>query len=207
MCSGCSKRSQVVNATAEPGVYRDRVTVHLIVGLPGAGKTTRAKELETARSALRLTPDEWQMAIFHDDEPTSWRTARRVEQRERIEGKLIEIGIRAARLGVEVILDFGLWSKEERSALRWIAGRVGVDCEVVYLPIDLDEQRSRIDRRYTTQDGQFLMTHQELEEWHGRFDVPDDDELRGGPIPPAPEGFRTWSAWAADRWPTLSDAY
>lgn len=32
--------------------------VYLIVGLPGAGKTTRAKELELAESALRLTPDE-----------------------------------------------------------------------------------------------------------------------------------------------------
>ena len=36
--------------------------VYLIVGLPGAGKTSRAKELEISTPALRLTPDEWQGA-------------------------------------------------------------------------------------------------------------------------------------------------
>ncbi len=45
-------------------------TVYLIVGLPGAGKTTRAKELEISASALRLTPDEWQLMLFGDREPT-----------------------------------------------------------------------------------------------------------------------------------------
>jgi predicted kinase len=38
--------------------------VYLIVGLPGAGKTTHAKELEASTSALRLTPDEWQIALL-----------------------------------------------------------------------------------------------------------------------------------------------
>jgi hypothetical protein len=32
------------------------VIVYLIVGLPGAGKTARAKELEISPSSLRLTP-------------------------------------------------------------------------------------------------------------------------------------------------------
>jgi predicted kinase len=40
--------------------------VYLIVGLPGAGKTSHAKELEISASALRLTPDEWQIALFGD---------------------------------------------------------------------------------------------------------------------------------------------
>jgi predicted kinase len=33
-------------------------TLFLICGLPGAGKTTLAKEIELARPALRLCPDE-----------------------------------------------------------------------------------------------------------------------------------------------------
>ena len=36
-------------------------TLHLMVGLPCSGKTTLAKQLEQERSALRLTPDEWQI--------------------------------------------------------------------------------------------------------------------------------------------------
>jgi hypothetical protein len=49
------------------------VTLYLVVGLPGAGKTTRARELEATLPALRLTPDEWQWALFPDDGPEDWR--------------------------------------------------------------------------------------------------------------------------------------
>ena len=42
-------------------------TLHLMVGLPCSGKTTLAKKLEQERSALRLTPDEWQIALFGQD--------------------------------------------------------------------------------------------------------------------------------------------
>ena len=34
------------------------MTIYLVVGLPGAGKTTRARQLERSERALRLTPDE-----------------------------------------------------------------------------------------------------------------------------------------------------
>ncbi len=34
-------------------------TLHLICGLPCAGKTTLERQLEQDYAALRLTPDEW----------------------------------------------------------------------------------------------------------------------------------------------------
>jgi predicted kinase len=179
------------------------VTIYLIVGLPGAGKTTRAKELEASESALRLTPDAWQMAIFHGDEPTQWRSPERVDQRERIEGLLVEVGMRAARLGINVVLDFGLWGRDERSALRWIASSMGLRAQVVYLPIDYEEQRSRIRSRYRTEPGQFQMHDAELRRWQLQFQEPDDEELRGARIPPVPPGHATWSHWASERWPSL----
>ncbi|MFL6043878.1 MAG: AAA family ATPase [Propionibacteriaceae bacterium] len=37
-----------------------------MVGLPAAGKTTRAKELAVAHQALRLTPDHWMIPLFGD---------------------------------------------------------------------------------------------------------------------------------------------
>jgi predicted kinase len=183
------------------------VTIHLIVGLPGAGKTTRAKELESTESALRLTPDEWQMAVFAGDSPTQWRSKDRADQRDRIEGKLVELGMRAAQLGTNVVFDFGLWGKDERSALRWIAGTLGVRAEVVYLPIDYEEQRRRITSRYDTEPGQFQMSDAELKQWQVQFQAPDEEELRGTVIPSPPPAYATWSQWAAERWPSLPDQY
>jgi predicted kinase len=183
------------------------VTIYLIVGLPGAGKTTRAKELEISESALRLTPDEWQMAIFDGDDSSRWRTKERADHRDRIEGKLVETGMRAAALGMDVVFDFGFWGKDERSALRWIAGTLGAAAHVVYLPINLDEQRRRIRDRYDNEPGQFRMDDADLEQWHRQFQAPDHDELSRGAVPQPPEEYRTWSQWASERWPSLPDRY
>src|SRR5689334_16428419 len=126
-------------------------SVYLIVGLPGAGKTTHAKQLEATHSALRLTPDEWQIALFDGANPD--------DKRDLVEGKLIEVGMRAAHLGTNVVLDFGFWSVDERSALRWIAGTVGAHAQVVYLPITPEEQLLRINHRYAITPTQtFAMT-------------------------------------------------
>ena len=179
------------------------MTIYLIVGLPGAGKSTRAKELEVSESALRLTPDDWQMAVFDGDGATRWRTKERADQRDRIEGKLVEVGMRAAQLGVDVVFDFGLWGKDERSALRWIADSLGIRAQVVYLPIGYEEQRRRITARSETEPGQFQMSDAELKQWQAQFEAPDDEELRGDLIPATPPGYTTWAQWASERWPSL----
>ena len=183
------------------------MTIYLIVGLPGAGKTTCAKELEVRESALRLTPDDGQMAIFGGDSPTRWRSAERAERRDLIEGKLVEVGMRAGQLGVNVVLDFGLWGKDERSALRWIADSLGVRAQVIYLPVAYEEQRRRITGRYGTKPGQFEMSDAELTQWQLQFEAPDQEEMRGGQIPLVAPGHATWLQWACTRWPSLPDRY
>jgi predicted kinase len=175
-------------------------TVYLIVGLPGAGKTTHAKELEITKPAVRLTPDEWQVALFGGQNPA--------DKRDLVEGKLIQLGMRAAELGTSVVFDFGFWGKHERSALRWIADTLGARSHVVYLPIDRKEQRRRVTHRFATTPGEtFPISEGELDQWRVQFQAPDDSELRGAPIPPVPPGHATWSQWASTRWPSLPDQY
>jgi predicted kinase len=175
-------------------------TVFLIVGLPGAGKTTHAKELEVRASALRLTPDEWQIALFAGQNPR--------DRRDLVEGKLVQLGMRVAELGTNVVFDFGFWGRDERSALRWIAGTVGARSHVVYLPIAHGEQRRRVAQRFATAPSQtFPISDGELHLWRAQFQAPDDEELRGSQIPPVPQGHLTWSQWASQRWPSLPDQY
>src|SRR3954453_1745524 len=103
------------------------VTLILMVGLPGAGKTTRAKELAAANRALRLTPDEWMISLFGESMADGKRFV--------LEGRLISVALQALRLGTSVVLDYGLWGRDERSALRWLARSVRASCQVVYLPV------------------------------------------------------------------------
>ena len=89
-------------------------TLHLMVGLPCSGKTTRAKELEREQFALRLTPDEWHVQLFGQDAEEREHDARH----HLIEMMLWTIARRALELGMNVILDFGFWAREEREDYR-----------------------------------------------------------------------------------------
>jgi predicted kinase/streptomycin 6-kinase len=172
----------------------------LMVGLPGAGKTTRAKELAVAHRALRLTPDEWMISLFDGSQPDG--------KRDLLEGQLIVLALQALRLGTNVVLDFGLWGRDERSALRWLATSAGASCQVIYLPVDEDVQRARIaHRQATAPDATFPMTEADIDTWRKQFQAPDAAELSDGePIPEPPPGWPGWPEWAAHRWPSLDPA-
>jgi predicted kinase len=177
------------------------VTLFLMVGLPGAGKTIKARELAKSHDALRLTPDEWHRPLLGE-------SLRADGKRDLLEGLLISIAVRTLQLGTSVILDFGLWGRDERSALHWLASEVGVSCRVVYVPVDLDLQLTRIAHRQATAPLEtFPMTEAEVVAWRTQFQTPDAAELAGEDTPGPPPGWASWSAWATDRWPGVTLDY
>jgi predicted kinase len=170
-----------------------------MVGLPGAGKTTRAKELAAAHQALRLTPDHWMIPLFGDSMADGKRWV--------LEGRLISVALQALRLGTSVVLDYGLSGRDERSALRWLARSAGAACQVVYLPVDKDVQLARIaHRQETTPHQTFPMSEADVDAWRQQFQVPGAAELDGGEIPAPPAGWPGWAEWAVDHWPSCTDS-
>ncbi len=195
--AGDAGQSAAAGTKTERDVRPGRPQLFLMVGLPGAGKTTRAEELATAHHALRLTPDEWMISLFDGSQPDG--------KRDLLEGRLIALALRVLRLGTNVVLDFGLWSRDERSALRRLGTTAGADCHVVYLPIDIDAQLIRIaHRQATAPHTTFPMSEADVADWRERFEVPDAAELGGGDIPGPPPGWPGWPEWAVERWPSLT---
>src|SRR6201986_2074275 len=180
-------------------IQDDRVaTLFLIVGLPGAGKTTRAKKLAAKHYALRLTPDEWMIPLFGD----SMADGRRFV----LEGRLISVALQVLRLGTSVVLDFGLWGRDDRSALRWLARSAGESCRVVYLPVTKDIQLARIAHRQATAPHQtFPMSKADVDQWREQLQGPSAAELGRGEIVCPPVGGPGWEEWAADHWPSCTE--
>lgn len=185
---------------SDPRVGSPDATLFLMVGLPAAGKTTLARELAGSHRALRLTPDEWHLPLFGESLTADGK-------RDILEGRMITLALQALRLGTSVVLDFGLWGRDERSALRWLADEADeadVACRVVYLPVELDVQLARIAHRQAERPHEsFPMPESDVVSWRGQFQAPDAAELAGEEIPGPPSEWSTWLAWAVDRWPTL----
>ena len=172
--------------------------LYLLVGLPGSGKTVRAREIERSEHALRITPDEWMIPLFGGGE------SRAPSRRDVLEGLLIALALRALQAGISVILDFGLWARDERSALAWLAESVGARASVVYMEADEQTQLERGSSRYRTAPHvEYRMSQEELAGWRTVFQVPAEDELAGTLPARPPTGFEDWSAWATARWPAL----
>lgn len=170
-------------------------TLFLTVGLPGTGKTTAARRIEAEHRALRLTKDEWMKALYGRENPSSASDV--------IEGRLIRIAMRALELGINVVIDYGLWSRDERSALRHAAADIGAAVQIRYFEIAPAEQRKRIDERLAEAPHEtWPISEQELAAWASKFDVPTPGELDGSePIGEPPNGFTTWGEWITMRWP------
>ena len=172
-----------------------RPTLFLTVGLPGTGKTTQARRIEVEEKALRLTKDEWVKALYGAANPPSASNV--------IEGRLIEIGLRALALGINVVIDFGLWGRDERSALRQAAADLGAAVELRYFELAPAEQRRRLDLRHSEEPHTtWHVSDEELAEWAAIISVPTPGELDGSePVDTPPAGYPTWEAWRRHRWP------
>jgi hypothetical protein len=124
-------------------------------------------------------------------------------RRDVLEGRFVWLAIEALRCGTDVVLDFGVWSKDERTALRFLATEAGAACELHYVTADHDEQLRRIRARITTDPPtSFEISSDELRLFRSTFQEPSASELTSSEIEPAPLGYDSWRLWAADRWPT-----
>jgi predicted kinase len=148
-------------------------------GLHGAGKTTLATQLSSKRSAVRLTKDEWLWALGSTpwDRPTG----------EKVEQELWRLAQEILRLGLSVVLDFGLWARVERDEMRTVARSLGVGVELHYLEVPTDELWRRLELRNLAPPWENEpISRTDLDQWLEIFQAPDPSELAMFDAPPDP---------------------
>lgn len=129
-----------------------------------------AKQLERGSDAVRFSPDEWLHRLglsFYDE-----------SARAKVECLQWEIAQQLLRLGKDVILENGFWSRSERESYRRMAHEIGATTKVHFLDVPIAELKSRLARRNQDRDASTPEVDPSLlDEWALLFEPPDSDEL------------------------------
>lgn len=142
----------------------------VITGLPGSGKTTLAGALADSMPACRMCPDDWMMTAGID----LWDASARA----RIEAFQLELSLDLLRQGHHVVIEWGVWTRAERDALREAAEAIGATMELRYVTADIDELWRRIvERDLEGRWGSRSITRAELDEWARIYEPPTEQEL------------------------------
>ena len=161
-------------------------TLYLTCGLPGSGKTSLAKIIEYEAAALRLTGDDWMHSLHPGISTPEAETG---PCRSRVEGLQWQIALRAIRLGCNVVVDWGVWSRAERDACRDEARAAGARVVLCYQDVPFEELWNRVSRRNAEAPvGAFNIARADLLRWSRLFEPPDAEELALYDLPDNPGG-------------------
>jgi len=148
----------------------------LISGMICAGKTTYAKKLAAETNAVILSVDEVMLTIFgqhcgdmHD------------EYAARTKKYLYQKSLELLNAGIDVIIDWGFWTRDERSkAIEYYKSR-GIACELHYMDTSAERLAEHIKKRNAEIEADeslaYYVDGNLLEKLRSRFEVPDIDDV------------------------------
>jgi len=138
----------------------------IICGLPGSGKTTVAKELESRLGGTRYSPDDWMDALSIN----LWDG----EKRAGIERLQWQAARDVITLGGTAIIEWGTWRRSERDQLRLEARALGAAVELIHMHAPIDVLLERVQTRGRESPP---IDRAMLEAAATAFEVPTPDEL------------------------------
>ena len=148
--------------------------VHIMCGFVCAGKTILSKKLALETNAIRYSTDEWLDALYETDGSFD-QTYR--ENRAKCKNLIWKICQRNLSVGVDVILDFGFWTKTERDLYKVKAIEAGATPILHYLPVEVAVLKQRLQKRnLNLPPGDFYISDDHFNNWLSWFEPPDSSE-------------------------------
>ena len=150
--------------------------VSLICGKICSGKSTYAEQLRIQNNAVLLSTDEITLALFgqhcgdkHD------------EYVERTQNYLFDKSLELIEVGINVILDWGFWLKEERDYAREFYNSRDIECEFHYIDISEETWQARLKKRNSEvlakETNAYYVDDNLAKKFDSIFEVPVKDEI------------------------------
>jgi predicted kinase len=141
--------------------------LYLLCGLPGAGKTTRARRIVQAMNAVHLSPDEWLAVLGVSLVDFDFRF--------KMQRAMLAHAGEVLRGGASVIVEFGSWDRAERESIRRVAVERGATTELHFLDAPVDELVDRVRRRGGADAA--TLVDPVLLQYSSKFERPTPDEI------------------------------
>lgn len=135
--------------------------VHLICGSTGAGKTTYSLELKEQVRGIHFSIDEWMSALFSPEANTPVEApdlGAMFRQIARCHQQIWATAAQVSTLGTPTILDLGFQRTETRNKFVALAAGAGLDVQLHFLDVGVDERWRRVDARNVQQGETFRLT-------------------------------------------------
>lgn len=150
--------------------------VYLICGKLCCGKTTYSQKLCNENGALLLSVDEMTLTVFgqncgdkHDEYVLNAKKY------------LLNKSLELIDKNINIVLDWGFWTRKEREFAKDFYKSCGIDCELHYIDISDDVCKARIEKRnkavLTDKTSAYYVDENLLDKFNSIFETPSEDEI------------------------------
>jgi predicted kinase len=130
--------------------------------------------LESDLGAVRFSHDEWMACLYGEDPPAEHFAA----YHRNISDLMQETWTRCLVLGLDVVLDFGFWTRADRDSARMLVAASGASHRLYELACPEGEAWKRVEGRNARLQGSLLITRNTFEILKERFEPLEGDEER-----------------------------
>ena len=147
--------------------------VIMTCGMICCGKSTYARKIRAESNAVILSVDDITLTLFPDGSGNMHDTyAQRAAQYP------LDLSLQILRAGVDVILDWGLWTRAVRDQIRaFYASHEGIKTELHYLRPHPAEWKKRIEKRNASGEKAYYVDEGLLNKAISLFEEPSEDEV------------------------------
>lgn len=151
--------------------------VYLICGRICSGKTTYSKKFCKENNAVLLSVDEIMLSLF--DQCCGPKL--HMEYDRRIKGFLFDKSLEILETGVDVVLDWGFWTRNERNFAKNFYKSRNIECELHYIEVSDKTWENQLNKRNSevleNRTKAYFMEHSTALNFASKFEKPDTDEV------------------------------